>query len=570
MKRMITILAVLALFAILLSGSSIMADEKDKEQIEELEARIQKLEMQNARDRIRFTGDLRVTADSISATLAPRVDGLALQKGMVDTLFYAGANGGAFPMTYGDVQSFIADNYADYLYFQNGLTFEGLKEQVNGIASMPGGDVMIGNLFAMLMDPVAGVPGIMVPEQDYKNDIVYTTRLRLNMNAKVKENVSFTGRLGMYKTWGDSTGMQVFNGQTNTFSLDGTDVGVPNSDILRVERAYFDWKNLGGSKWYLSIGRRPSTGGPPLHIKDNELRQGTPNGHVVNFQFDGITLGDELIELVAGQHVPILLRRRLRSRNRQRSRAESPGRPAGRRHAGRHQLGHLQHGRYAHPDHHTGRLGRHRRLQRPDGAARRPAQRQPDQRAPVVLRYTPSAPISATSTWPTSLIERNEGPFTWFVSLGLMSSEPDRRDHAVRRAVQRSVAGYPGVPGCTGRLYAGMRFNASDSDMLGLEYNHGSKYWFNFTQAADDLVGSKLATRGDVYEAYWLHEFKEGFGRAKMKFRLSAMLLRLQLQRHRLAARRAQEAGDDMMPVISAFPTYSEALDIRAALTTKF
>ena len=36
------------------------------------------------------------------------------------------------------------------------------------------------------------------------------------MDAKVAKNVNFTGRLSMYKPWGDSTGVQVFNGQANS------------------------------------------------------------------------------------------------------------------------------------------------------------------------------------------------------------------------------------------------------------------------------------------------------------------------------------------------------------------
>ena len=39
---------------------------------------------------------------------------------------------------------------------------------------------------------------------------------------------------------------------------------------------------------------------------------------------------------------------------------------------------------------------------------------------------------------------------------------------------------------------------------FGLEYNWGSKYWFNFTGAEDSLVGSKQAVRGNVYEAYYI------------------------------------------------------------------
>ena len=38
---------------------------------------------------------------------------------------------------------------------------------------------------------------------------------------------------------------------------------------------------------------------------------------------------------------------------------------------------------------------------------------------------------------------------------------------------------------------------------FGLEYNHGSKYWRPFTYGEDTMIGSKLAARGNAYEAYW-------------------------------------------------------------------
>ena len=64
---------------------------------------------------------------------------------------------------------------------------------------------------------------------DADNSILYTTRLRLNMKAKVWDNVNFSGRLNMYKNWGDSTGTQVFD-SFDSFTMDGTNSGNTTGD----------------------------------------------------------------------------------------------------------------------------------------------------------------------------------------------------------------------------------------------------------------------------------------------------------------------------------------------------
>ncbi|MEA3369725.1 MAG: DUF3373 family protein, partial [Campylobacterota bacterium] len=43
----------------------------------------------------------------------------------------------------------------------------------------------------------------------------------------------------------------------------------------------------------------------------------------------------------------------------------------------------------------------------------------------------------------------------------------------------------------------------TDSGKFGFEYNHGSEYWTPMTWAEDTAMGSKIAVRGDAYEAYW-------------------------------------------------------------------
>jgi hypothetical protein len=54
-------------------------------------------------------------------------------------------------------------------------------------------------------------------------------------------------------------------------------------------------------------------------------------------------------------------------------------------------------------------------------------------------------------------------------------------------------------------VYVGVQV-PSPGGKFGLEYNYGSEYWTPFTQAQDDIIGSKLATRGHVGEAYYIFD----------------------------------------------------------------
>jgi len=66
-----------------------------------------------------------------------------------------------------------------------------------------------------------------------------TERLRVRLNSQFNEHLSFTGRLVMYKTFGDSTPFHFFNGTMGSMNLDSNSAQVPTDDSLRVERAYF-------------------------------------------------------------------------------------------------------------------------------------------------------------------------------------------------------------------------------------------------------------------------------------------------------------------------------------------
>ncbi len=60
---------------------------------------------------------------------------------------------------------------------------------------------------------------------------------------------------------------------------------------------------------------------------------------------------------------------------------------------------------------------------------------------------------------------------------------------------------------------AGVRYKFGNDERtkIGFEFNHGSKYWFNFAQAEDDIVAPKTNTRGEAYESYLTHRISERF-----------------------------------------------------------
>ena len=85
-----------------------------------------------------LTGDFRFEAHNIDADMPDYFDGMALQNLVVNTMFYFMRNfDGNDPMTGfpPNVQAIgdeVMNNYADYLYFTNNLTFDQLKQFMGG------------------------------------------------------------------------------------------------------------------------------------------------------------------------------------------------------------------------------------------------------------------------------------------------------------------------------------------------------------------------------------------------------------------------------------------------------
>lgn len=533
-------------------------------QVKDLDTRVTANERKAALDRVNFTGDLRVESNSIFGRVPNYYDGMQLQSLMVKTLWLSTptAQGGlGMPfnpallssMTPSQFASFIGQqvqqNYAQYQYYSNNLTFANLKAGFGAFSPA---------MQQALQSYLQAAPGVYTGAYPADANAVLTNRLRLNMDSKITDDISVTARLSMYKVFGDSTGVEIFNGQPTAMSIDGTTATVPSGDMLRVERAYFTWKDIGGSKLYLSVGRRPSTDGPPMNFRDDEPRGGTPSGALINYQFDGATLGYHLSDKTslrvcyglgydAGYGNGQLLQNpadRLRSV---------------------HFLGgnfdlfstdkSLVQVTIAKAWNVTDGF---------DGEVVLPVNPVTGDsvNAPVIMRYTPSANLGNIFLYGINVQTRVKN-FDVYSSLNWDSLRPNGQTTPFGGLGSDPFETPTNNDGWMG--YFGGRYSFPYKDgatKLGFEYNHGSKYWFNFAQAEDDILAPKTAVRGNAYETYLTDRINSRF------------IFKVDYQRllydwsgsgwHVGAPHRLSEA-----PVLG-FPTYDHANLLAFGMTARF
>ena len=533
-------------------------------QVKDLDHRVTQTERRGSMDRINFTGDYRFEAHSIWGNVPAHYDGMQLQNLMVKTLWlFTPTSQGGLGMTFdpnmlgqmtptqfaGFIGQQVQQNYSQYQFYTGGLTFGQLKQSIGQFSPQ---------MQQMLTTYLSQAPGVL--QNSYSNDtnILYTNRLRLNLDSKINDDLSVTARLSMYKAFGDSTGVQVFDGQPSSMNIDGTTAGVPNSDMLRVERAYFTWNHVGGSPLYLSIGRRPSTEGPPLNFRQDEPRGGTPSGALIDFQFDGITVGyhwnDNMVwRLCYG----VGYQSGFGNGNILKTPAD--------RLKDTHLIGanldlystektFLQ-ATYAHAFNVTD--GFNGLLVLPVNPLTGDAVN-----APVVMRYTPSANLGAINLFGMNL-NRRVGDVDLYLSGNYSGTRPNGTTSPFGGLMSDPFETPVNHDG--GMFYAGVRYNFPRNDgrtKIGFEFNHGTKYWFNFAQAEDDIIAPKTDTRGNVYETYITHRIYE-------RFILKLGYIRYNYDYSGSGWHVGAPKDLDTLSILG-FPTYKDAQMLSLGLTTRF
>ena len=382
-------------------------------------------------------------------------------------------------------------------WYKNDLVAKPLVDPLGGFAAFGAGNM------AYFADPAN-----FHVNDEMENTSLFTNRFRLNMNVKATENVDFKGRLAMYKTWGTST-LPPNVTQFGYPSFDGTSTREPSDNILRVDRAFVNWNNIGGQPIWFSIGRRPTTDGPAAQLRQGlDERLATPTAYM-DWPFDGISVGYAYANLFG---MP-----------------DAPGRVR------------VCYGR-----------GFENGLLYDDGSniddtdfagvswdIYSKASRFLYLQSFMVFNAFnfPDFESDGIDTFYTNFLGPRENVGDVMHTSGVYMDKWQNLNYFIEGGWSRTMpdndtgmfndlfAGTTNTSDEDGyNVWVGVRYDMDDLGLkFGLEYNYGSQYWIGMTPGHDDLYSSKLAARGDVYEAYLIWDLPAGeaiskFAKTFMRF----------------------------------------------------
>ena len=333
---------------------------------------------------------------------------------------------------------------------------------------------------------------------DLENDTILTNRFRLNMRVKATENLEFKGRLAMYKAWGMQDTPDSDNGYIGGFPIfDGNTTRTPSDSALFVDRAYVNWTNIGGAPVWFSIGRRPTSDGPPAQLRmGKDERMATPVEYM-DYPFDGISLGyayDWGNDALGTGRIRFCYGRGFENGLQGDTGAN------------------INDTDFAGLSWDVMQQGSRFLNVQAFGAFNifnYPAFTDDADNTTLPAAYGFTSRENLGNIYHTSAVYMDKiDNLNFFIAGGWSRTDPNANgmfnDPLSATPVNTSSEnGYS--------IYTGIRYDIDTYGLkLGAEYNYGSQYWIAFSPGHDDLYMSKLATRGNAYELYLIYDLPTG------------------------------------------------------------
>lgn len=326
------------------------------------------------------------------------------------------------------------------------------------------------------------------------NDNSWSNRFRLNMDAEIRKNLKFTGRLTMYKNFSDSD-------TSDPGKLtDANYAHLPDNSNIKVDRAYVDWVPSGMPvPLAITFGRHPSSEGPPMEFKENRKRQSTYPSLLFDGEADGVvaTIGLERYTGLKNSGLRFAWGKSYQDDDDVDPYLDKPG---------------------GVDDSNVFAAFFESAIPGVDNSLMVfSALRAND----LVADFQSAIPAFSSATaenvgdmdlYGIHLQAANikKSNIDAFLSLGLNQSHPNGRTYktSIGNFGLLNNDGHTDHSGWA--VYTGLRYTTNweklNHPKLGFEYNHGSDYWFSFTQGSTELY-NKLATRGDAYDFYYIQPF---------------------------------------------------------------
>jgi len=178
------------------------------------------------------------------------------------------------------LKAMLKDKKTDEMIDEIGEVLDEVEDRLDGVETMALVDRVS---FGLGVDTgVNIIDGESPNGTEFESGDVWTTKVMLNMNSQIADNLKFNGRLSMYRLWGDG-GANVVN------AMPGIQGRKPDDSKVYIERAYVDWRAIDGVvPVTLTLGRQPAGEGPSAHFKNNTVRKGTFSALVFDAAGDAI------------------------------------------------------------------------------------------------------------------------------------------------------------------------------------------------------------------------------------------------------------------------------------------